>query len=152
MPEQTCNDKRISQAGVNKVAARKFRAVLADVRGHGLELMVTQVLRPVSVQRKLYCAGRSDTYLRAAGLSYEEISAARKAGYLAKDDVLTGTLNSMHCKGLAMDVVPLVNGVVTWDAACTTWVVYGSAVKAHGLTWGGAWRSLRDLPHCEWRG
>ena len=152
MPNQTVNDYMISAAGVDPVAARKFRAVLADVRGHGHQLMVTQVKRDVALQRKLYCASRSDATLAAAGLSAAEIKAARSAGYTAGAARLTNTLNSMHCKGLAMDVVPIVNSKVTWDDSCPTWSIYGKAARAHGLVWGGSWTSLRDLPHCEWRG
>lgn len=152
MPNQTQNDYLISAAGVDPVAARKFRAVLADVRGKGLQLMVTQVKRDVALQRKLYCAGRSDSTLAAAGLSSAEIKAARTAGYTSGSARVTNTLNSMHCKGLAMDVVPIVDGKVSWDTKCPTWAIYGKAARAHGLVWGGSWTSIKDLPHCEWRG
>ncbi len=150
MAEQTCNDWMIDQAGVNAVAARKFKAVLSDVRGHGYQVMVTQVLRSKEVQRKLYCAGRSDAELLEDGLSKVEIKAARSAGYAADEKPVTGTVNSMHCKGRAMDVVVLNDGKVTWNTKHPAWAVYAAAAKAHGLVAGASFR-MRDWPHVEYR-
>jgi len=64
---------------------------------------------------------------------------------------------------LAVDLVPLVDGVVSWD-----WKHYDAVAPviknewakmraekltgAAGLTWGGDWRSFRDGPHWELSG
>ena len=63
------------------------------------------------------------------------------------------TTNSRHITGHAVDLAPLLNGVVSWD-----WPLYrrlAPIVKAAAadervpLTWGGDWRTFKDGPHWE---
>jgi peptidoglycan L-alanyl-D-glutamate endopeptidase CwlK len=63
------------------------------------------------------------------------------------------TLNSRHLTGHAVDIMPLVNGVLRWD-----WPLYhriAPAVKLAAQTegvpieWGGGWRSFPDGPHWQ---
>jgi peptidoglycan L-alanyl-D-glutamate endopeptidase CwlK len=71
----------------------------------------------------------------------------------------TKTLNSRHLKAgklnvsHAVDVVPMVNGKVSWD-----WPLYHklapiikAAAKAESvpLEWGGDWRTFKDGPHWQ---
>lgn len=64
------------------------------------------------------------------------------------------TLNSRHLTGHAVDIVPLVNGVIPWQ----DWSAFGSVAKAMkkaahqlgvSINWGGDWVSFRDGPHYE---
>lgn len=41
------------------------------------------------------------------------------------------------------------HGQPSWDLSYP-WGVYGALSKFYGLTWGGDWTSLKDLPHVEW--
>jgi len=61
------------------------------------------------------------------------------------------TMNSRHLTGHAVDIVPWVNGAISWD-----WKYYyaiadamDQAAKELGvdLEWGGRWRSFPDAPH-----
>ena len=63
------------------------------------------------------------------------------------------TMNSYHITGHAVDIVPLVDGKVTWD-----WKYYHQlapimkqAAKELGvnITWGGDWVSFKDGPHWQ---
>jgi len=63
------------------------------------------------------------------------------------------TLKSKHLTGHAVDIVPLVDGKVSWS-----WPVYHrlapfikQAAKEVGVkvTWGGDWKSFKDGPHWE---
>lgn len=63
------------------------------------------------------------------------------------------TLKSKHLTGHAVDVVPLIDGEVSW-----AWPVYHklapvikAAARKEGVsvTWGGDWRSFKDGPHWE---
>lgn len=65
----------------------------------------------------------------------------------------SGTLNSRHLTGHAVDVAAWVNGQVRWD-----WPLYPriaeafkDVAKERGVTliWGGDWPRLRDGPHFE---
>ena len=42
----------------------------------------------------------------------------------------------------------MVNGYASWDARLP-WKVYGAMGEALGLTWGGSFAKLHDLPHLE---
>jgi len=63
------------------------------------------------------------------------------------------TMNSYHLTGHAVDIAPLVNGIVTWD-----WKYYRQlapvikqVAKDLGvnITWGGDWKSFPDGPHWQ---
>jgi len=65
----------------------------------------------------------------------------------------TKTMNSRHLTGHAVDLAPVINGDVSWD-----WPLYNrlaKTVKASAaelgvpLTWGGDWRTFKDVPHWE---
>lgn len=69
----------------------------------------------------------------------------------------SGTMNSRHLTGHAVDVAALVDGKVRWD-----WPLYARIAKAMKraakelkipLEWGGDWKRLKDGPHFQlpWR-
>lgn len=142
------SDYLLLDSGVNKEFARKAQAVLNDLRGHGYDVRPTQVLRSQSLQRLYYAHGRSDEELKGHGFTAAEIAKYRRLGAKPTSKKITWVLSSKHTKGLAMDVAFYVNGKITWSDAYDGWQVYGKACKAHGLTWGGVWKSP-DKPHCE---
>ncbi len=39
----------------------------------------------------------------------------------------------------------------SWDGGLP-WHLVGSSAKAHGLTWGGSWKTFKDEPHLELSG
>lgn len=65
----------------------------------------------------------------------------------------TRTMNSRHLTGHAVDLAPVIDGVVSWD-----WPLYHKiapvmkeAARLEGvpIQWGGDWRSFKDGPHWE---
>jgi hypothetical protein len=58
---------------------------------------------------------------------------------------------SKHQYGLAVDVVPMVNGVAVWDNVWL-WKKVGVAGEKLGLRWGGRWKKPYDPGHFEWTG
>lgn len=135
--------------GVDATFARKAQAVLDDLAGHGYRVKVTEVLRSKSKQRAYFASGRSDAQLKNRGFTVGEIKTYRAQGYLASGERITTILSSMHTKGLAMDIVFIVNNVAIWDTKYEGWHAYGSSCAAHKLTWGGTWKSFKDYAHCE---
>lgn len=61
----------------------------------------------------------------------------------------TNTLDSKHIKGLAVDIVPLKNGTMWWNAPEPVWKRMGEIGKSCGLSWGGDWKGFADTPHFE---
>lgn len=65
----------------------------------------------------------------------------------------TQTLNSRHLTGHAVDIVPWVDGTVSWD-----WKFYSEVrsamIQAAGelgveIEWGGNWKTFKDGPHWQ---
>ena len=58
---------------------------------------------------------------------------------------------SKHQYGLAVDVVPIVNGKPVWNNS-VLWRKVGATGEKLGLRWGGRWKRPYDPAHFEWTG
>jgi len=78
---------------------------------------------------------------------------AKQSEYKAMGKKFTrsGAGKSKHQYGLAIDVVPIVNGEAQWHNKYL-WNRIGVLGEQLGLRWGGRWRSLYDPGHFEWTG
>jgi peptidoglycan L-alanyl-D-glutamate endopeptidase CwlK len=107
---------------------------LAAVQAAGIDLLVTCTLRSFAEQTALYAQGRT-----APGY----IVTKAKAG------------ESAHNFGLAVDVVPIVNGKPEWVGSDPIWEQVGEMGEQAGLEWYGAvGQPFPELPHFqhrEWR-
>lgn len=56
-----------------------------------------------------------------------------------------GTRKSMHCYGIAADII---SESRKWSPPAAFWMALGHHAGELGLTWGGTWRK-RDLPHVQ---
>ncbi|MBX2947607.1 MAG: M15 family metallopeptidase [Cyclobacteriaceae bacterium] len=70
---------------------------------------------------------------------------------MGKKYTRSGAGKSKHQYGLAIDVVPIVNGVAEWHNKAL-WKRIGIIGEQLGLRWGGRWRYLYDPGHFEWTG
>lgn len=92
-------------------------------------MLVTCTLRSSAEQTALYAQGRT-----APG----HIVTDAKAG------------QSAHNYGLALDVVPMVNGKPDWNGADPVWATVGKLGQAAGLEWLGAPHSqFVEMAHFE---
>ncbi len=94
----------------------------------GIQLRVTDGYRTYAEQTKLYNQGRTTP---------GNVVTNAKAGY------------SLHNFGLAVDVVPMVDGKPNYNT--DKWPSIASIGKAIGFTWGGDFKSIKDKPHFEMR-
>ena len=146
-------DYLLDDPRVNPTARRKFKAVLADVRGYGLPLFVWEVYRSRERQRALYAQGRTNQQLLEAGYTPEEIAKYRAMGFTSIRPVVTHARTPRyHGRGRAMDCCWLVDGKPSWNVPEEWWQTYGRAAKAHGLKWGGDWKKIKDKAHVQWEG
>lgn len=60
------------------------------------------------------------------------------------------TAESNHQSSLAVDIAPMHGYDVEWGVDSKHWDYLGHCYRAEGLTWGGSWENLRDMPHGEW--
>ncbi len=116
-------------AEVNPQLANRIRAMAADLRAQGINVMVTSGYRSFAEQNALYAQGRT-----------------------APGNIVTNARGgqSLHNYGLAVDVVPIgANGQPNWSAPASTWQKIGAAGKRQGMEWGGDWTSFVDRPHFQ---
>lgn len=107
---------------------------LADCEAAGLDILVTCTLRNDAEQTALYAQGRT-----APG----HVVTKAKAG------------QSAHNYGLALDIVPIVNGKPDWNGSDPVWTVIGKKGMEAGLTWLGApgseFKEEAHFEHPDWR-
>lgn len=120
--------------GVHPQLVEKVEKILAALDALGFPMMVTDGVRSVEQQKALYAKGRT-----APGpvVTYAD-GVEKRSNHQPHIDKL----------GHAVDCCFVVNGKPSWDAHLP-WKAYGAAAEAHGLTWGGSWTRLADLPHVE---
>src|SRR6202795_4817258 len=116
----------------------EFRALvepwLADCGAYHIDLLITCTLRSMEEQTVLYAQGRT-----APGRIVTNAQAGQSA----------------HNFGLAIDVVPVVNGKPDWDGTHPVWHQIGALGQLRGLEWlGAAGSKFVEMPHFEhpnWR-
>lgn len=104
---------------------RKLLAVVKDLAEHGVSIIITETYRSQARQDYLYSLGRT-----------------------RPGKIVTWTTHSRHTSRRAADLCFLKNKKATYVGP---WNLVGSAATAHGLTWGGTWKTP-DKPHLEWNG
>lgn len=115
---------------------RKLEAIIADLAGHGIGLVIVEGWRSVARQRYLYEQGRK----RKGPIVTYKNGVERK---------------SYHQSGNAADVIFTDGEHRYWPALrkangslTEEWALLASAAKAHEVTWGGNWAML-DTPHLQ---
>lgn len=104
----------------------RLRKFIDAAARDGVELRIVQGLRTWAEQDQLYAQGRSRPG--------KKVTNARGG-------------QSNHNFGVAADLSPVVGGNVSWDEKL--YQPYGKWAVEAGLSWGGNWRSFKDLPHVE---
>jgi hypothetical protein len=125
MPNQL-NHARIDR--LHPLVIPKARKWLLNVEAEGINVLVTQTLRTVEEQNKLYAQGRT---------SLGQVVTQVRGGY------------SYHNYGLALDFVLLNEmGDMCWNVD-SDWHKVAEIGKACGFAWGGDWEGFKDYPHLE---
>ncbi|MEZ5046603.1 MAG: M15 family metallopeptidase [Chitinophagaceae bacterium] len=118
-------DKKLSTLHPDVQNQMKSFILMSRIR-FGIDLRVVQGFRTVAEQDKLYAQGRT-----APG---NKVTNARGG-------------QSNHNFGLAVDVVPFVNGQPDWNTK--KYPLLGQIGMSRGLEWGGKWKTILDLPHFQ---
>ena len=109
-------------------------------------VQVCETLRELAVQMAYYSRSRMpvpdvQAMYSAAGLYSLTADEAKKP--------ITWTLRSKHLEGNALDLVPVKNNVLWWNAPSEVWRRMGEIGKENHLIWGGDWKGKADTPHFE---
>ncbi|MCX8131023.1 MAG: M15 family metallopeptidase [Clostridia bacterium] len=114
--------------------------LITECKKQGISIVVTGTLRTKEEQDALYAQGRTKPGPRVTNA---------KGG------------QSIHNFGLAFDIAVLNKDgkTINWSSAADTdkdgkkdYYEVGAIGKSIGLTWGGDFRTIKDLLHFEWNG
>ncbi len=103
----------------------KVLQLIHDCKAKGVELALVETYRTHAKHTEYKTMGRRFTRVKAG--------------------------QSKHQYGLAVDVVPVIDGVPQWKNY-KLWRKIGPIGERLGLRWGGRWRKLYDPAHFEWTG
>ena len=131
--------------------AKRTKFFLAELKKRGIDVIVLETERTVDTQLAYYAQGRKPL---------EEVNDLRKqAGlYLLTEAenqrIVTKTTQSRHFGGNAVDIAPLKDGRVWWNAPERVWQEIGAIGEECGLDWcaggyGQVWGKGWDSPHFE---
>lgn len=128
-----------------KSAIEKMKAD-AKLKALGVtDIYINETKRALAVQMAYYSRSRMAVddvkkMYKAAGLYDLSDKEAKTAN--------TWTLSSKHIEGKAIDLVPVKDGKLWWNASEEVWNRMGALGEECGLFWGGRWKN-KDRPHFE---
>ena len=122
----TASENRLKK--VHPELAGRIRTVVAALSQAGINIEIVQGLRTFAEQDDLFRQGRTKKGL--------VVTNARGG-------------QSNHNYGLAVDVVPFVDGKPNWKAPNAIWMAIGHEGGKVGLEWGGSWKKFIDKPHLQ---
>lgn len=137
----TCRDLN----ELNPIVKLLASAALKEIKSSGVNPLVVETYRPKERQYYLYGQGRTVGTCTGAGMAkkYAEKYANPKLSRV------TWTLDSMHIKRLAIDVIPQRNGKAIWDSRDKdTQLIIGTMIK-YGFEAGANWDKSPDSPHFQ---
>ena len=125
----------------------QFKGFLNEADAAGIKYSITEARRTMLTQICYFLGGR--------GMSTADINVCRKVTglYLWADSEnrkITWSLDSLHIRGRAMDIVPLdKNGKANYNDI-ESYKKLAEIAGRHGIEWGGNWPSeKRDGPHFQ---
>ncbi len=115
----------------------KAREFLHKAEQAGIKLRVNDGYRTYEEQDNIYAKGRT------------RVNPDGKTAKKPLGNIVTNARagQSLHNFGLAIDVVPMVNGNADWNTK--QWNKIGAIGESLGFKWGGGWKSLIDKPHFQ---
>ena len=96
---------------------------------HGLDMVLIEGYRSPQRQTELASLGPNVTHA-AAGESWHQYGLAADSAFLVDGRIVISEKHPVAMRGYAL---------------------YGAVAQSFGLTWGGSWRSIKDLGHVEWQ-
>jgi peptidoglycan L-alanyl-D-glutamate endopeptidase CwlK len=109
----------------------RVQAFLDACKVQGIDLLVISTFRDAESQNALYLQGRANP---------GKVVTNAQAG------------QSFHNYRCAVDVVPIRDGKLVWDAKDAVWQAIGKIGKDQGLEWAGDWKRFKELAHFQYTG
>ena len=132
---------------LNPLVQVMLNVALDKIRKKKITPLVVETYRPKERQYYLYGQGRSVATCIGAGMPK---SYAQK--YARSGNKVTWTLNSIHIKRCAVDLIPQRNGKAIWDSKDKDTKQIISIMESVGFEAGANWSSSPDSPHFQVKG
>lgn len=116
--------------GLDPVFAALLREWESRIEREGGKVRLTEGIRTPQRQDRLHDQGR------------------KTAGPIVTNARGTPVMQSSHGFGIAVDFVPVVDGIAKYDSALMKH--YGRIATGIGLEWGGDWYAFPDAPHIQY--
>lgn len=137
-------DTPLQKPAASAIAEMKSDETLKKLGVTGI--FISETLRALAVQMAYFSRSRMKAedvkkMYAAAGLYRISDKEAATAN--------TQTLLSKHVIGHAIDIVPEIDGIISWNAPKEVWQRMGEIGKKYGFEWGGDWKEFQDYPHFQ---
>jgi hypothetical protein len=139
--------KEKALAELDSAVMLQFKTFLDEADAAGIKYSITEARRTMLTQICYFLGGR--------GMSTADINVCRKAAglYLWADSEnrkITWSLDSLHIRGRAMDIVPIDDKGKSNYKDAETYKKLAEIAGRHGIEWGGNWPGdKRDGPHFQ---
>lgn len=133
---------------LNKLVKAMLSLALADIKKAGVSVVVYETYRSQSRQDYLYCQGRTVKECIKVGIRKEF---AMKYSSPEKKEC-TWTVNSQHIQRKAVDLVPKINGKLTWSHTAHEQLTIVNIMASYGFECGTNWVKNRDSCHYQVKG
>lgn len=147
-------DSKISSLDVT--IRMKVLDMIAHLEKEKIKYKILETRRSPAVQEAYYAQGR-ENYARVCSL--RDLAGLPKISEADAQRIITWTKKSRHIDGMAIDIVPIIDGKIPWNVkdaeTAEAWFRIGRIGEFYGLEWGGRWSPFdkfkigRDGPHYE---
>ncbi len=118
---------------------------IEKIKKLGITPLIVETYRTKERQYYLYGQGRTEEVCKGAGMP--SVKAKKYAN--PRKSKCTWTLNSIHIKRCAVDLIPQRNGKAIWNANDTETIKIIKAMQNVGFEAGANWSNSPDSPHFQ---
>lgn len=129
---------------LNPEMKKRVDIFLQKLKEKNIQYFINETLRTLDVQKAYFAQGREPLLI---------VNKLRENADLWKikeneNKIVTWTLKSKHLEGRAIDIVPIKEGKLWWNAPEEVWKSIAECAKEADLSSGYYWKH-RDCPHHE---
>lgn len=132
---------------LNPLVQVMLNTALTKIKNKKITPLVVETYRPQERQYYLYGQGRSVSTCVGAGVPKKYAQKYARSG-----SKVTWTLNSIHIKRCAVDLIPQRNGKAIWNSKDSQTKQIISIMESVGFEAGANWSSSPDSPHFQVKG
>jgi peptidoglycan L-alanyl-D-glutamate endopeptidase CwlK len=120
--------------------------MLKDIESAGIPICISCTYRDNDEQKMLFMQGRQPL----AAVNAER----KRLGFwpitTKENRIVTNVeTDGPHNRRVAIDIYPLCSGKIVTSARDPVWRKFDEIAEKNGVTWGGDFKSIKDMPHFQ---